>query len=71
MYHSDSEIYVGKTNWVPNLGKWRKQRLHCLHLIFQQRQMANLLHKVLWDKHVDNYKLLIGQEKMKRIMRDI
>lgn len=71
MYHSDSKVCVGKTKWLLDPGKWRKQRLHFLHLIYTHIQMDTLLHIVLRDKQMDNYKLFIWHEELKRIMRDI
>jgi len=71
IYHSNSEIGGSSLKWVPNPKKFRTRRLHYLHSITLHLHIETLLSIIIRDKQVDNYKLFVGQEEIKRIIMDI
>lgn len=70
-YHSGSEIGGSNLKWVPNPWKFQRRRLCFLHSVLLQRKLETLLNMVISDKQVANYELFVGQEEIKRIVRDI
>lgn len=56
-YFSNSEINDNTFKWTPYPRKFCQRTLHFLHWVVVHRQLEILLHMVIHDKQVDNYKL--------------
>lgn len=71
VYFSYSDTGGNSLKQTLDQGNFHRRRIHFLHSIIHHRQMETIMSMLIRDHQLDNYKLFLGQEDIKCILRDI